>query len=129
MIGPPRCLVSTSSATGCLRENVRIEYSIPIPRTHSNLVKFPHCDAEYDNVVLALEQILQAPASGFTYGMGEKGLKEGTMAQPRDRFHEPINLGHSHINPRLCMFTPQLEITSRLTLSLKPRSHSFSHVW
>src|SRR3569623_959512 len=109
MIGPRRCLVSTSSATGCLREKVRIEYSIPIPRTHSDLVKFSHCDTEYDNVVSALEQKFQTPANGFTYGMNEKDLKEGMMAQPRDGFDEPINLGQSHINPRLCMFTPQLE--------------------
>jgi len=74
MIGPERCLVDTFSATSCLPSNIRLDHSIPITRTHSDLVKFTHRDAEFDSIVFALEQILRGPSAhrDCRYEMDEK---------------------------------------------------------
>ena len=64
MIGPRRCLVDPFSATSCLPPETRSKYSLPIPRTHSDLVKFTQHDEEYKNVIFALHQILENPTRG-----------------------------------------------------------------
>jgi protein SERAC1 len=57
MIGPPRCLVSQSSATSCLPARFSADHAIPIGRTHSDLVKFGYHDPEYDKVFHTLKEL------------------------------------------------------------------------
>ncbi|KAH8889477.1 hypothetical protein GQ53DRAFT_783034 [Thozetella sp. PMI_491] len=59
MNGPRQVMVSSFSATSCVPSHAMSEYSIPIHRTHSNLVKFARYDVEFEKVISALEQILQ----------------------------------------------------------------------
>ncbi|KAJ5381895.1 uncharacterized protein N7496_004323 [Penicillium cataractarum] len=57
MTGPRECLVSRSSATCCLPPDAPRNRAIPIPRTHSDLVKFARHDSDYDNVIYFLHSI------------------------------------------------------------------------
>lgn len=57
MTGPPRCLVSTTSATSCLPEETRSDRSKAMARTHSELVKFAVQDDDYNSVTYILDQL------------------------------------------------------------------------
>ena len=58
MDGPPDCLVSTFSATGCLPQNPGFGRAFSVPRTHWDLVKFSRHDPQYDNVLHIIKQII-----------------------------------------------------------------------
>lgn len=57
MDGPLECLVTKKSATSCLLHGSSSEFAIAIERNHSDLVKFPFHDAEYDKVAYILRVI------------------------------------------------------------------------
>lgn len=58
MDGPDKCLVTRNSATSCLPPDMASDHSVPIHRTHSELVKFSAHDADYDTVFDILRHII-----------------------------------------------------------------------
>lgn len=70
MNGIPRCLVSPASATSCLPSSVVLYRSAPIPRTHSELVKFAAHDQIYGTVSDVLRRMCHSciKASSTTKG-------------------------------------------------------------
>jgi hypothetical protein len=59
MEGPPRRLVTPTSAKSCLPPKF-FQNHVAIDRTHSNLVKFAHIDSEYAKVMHVLVHIHRA---------------------------------------------------------------------
>jgi hypothetical protein len=68
MTGDKACLVTRPSATSCLPSMVRSDRSIPMDRTHSELVKFALHDWDRDEVCHILDRIYGRclPASNKT---------------------------------------------------------------
>lgn len=79
MGGPLECLVTTQSATSCLRYGSSSEFAYAIPRTHSELVKFSYHDYEYDKVYYILKAMIET-----RFGFQISGPRmDSIKAQPR----------------------------------------------
>lgn len=78
MNGPRRFLVSQPSATSCLPADIASAHSVAIHRTHSDLIKFSHHDAEYDKVAYVLKRIYKRQAAAVDK---EMRLKQSLIGQ------------------------------------------------
>ncbi|KAG8162591.1 hypothetical protein KVR01_008356 [Diaporthe batatas] len=85
MAGPPRLLVSHSSATSCLPDDASSDHAVPLRRNHSDLVKFASQDAEYDRVAYVLKHIQSV---SFSDGIHERGFQSRQII----RESQPQNL-------------------------------------
>jgi len=76
MTGQLEYLVSKPSATSCL-PSLAAKNAIPVPQSHSDLVKFARHDAKYGKVIFTLEKILQGSPThrSYAYKMDEKDLE------------------------------------------------------
>ena len=62
MIGEPKVLVTTASATHCRPWEDTNDHVCPMQRDHSNLVKFGANDPDYDTILHVLQEMIQRAA-------------------------------------------------------------------